>query len=279
MPATSTDLHVIRRAGLLAAGLTRSQIDARLAAGTLVKLGRFWYGDAQTPADIAASLARGAKLTCISALRHHGLWTPPFDGRHELDHRRTGAPATDVVGHGTVRRWDDDAPIIAPALALAHAARCLPIRDVAVLFESAANTGVVSMWQVEDILAALPQRIRKRLGTIEHRSQSGTETIVRRCFQRLRVPVRAQVQIEHVGRVDLLVGENLVIECDSRAHHTSEWAYAEDRRRDLQLVLQGYVVVRLTWADVMLHREATEFLLRELVRAGRHRRPASRGSR
>lgn len=277
MPADPSALQVVRRAELLARGLTRFEVDAEVAAGRLIRLGRSWYGDARTPEDVAAALRRGTRLTCVSALRHHGLWTPLVPGRHEIGHRRSPAePPPGVVGHGILRRWPDDGAILPPPHALDHAARCLSARDAAILFESAAHTGLVPLWQIDDILAGLPQRTRRALGQIDHRAESGTETVVRRFFERMGVQVEPQVRIDQVGRVDLRVGERLIIECDSRAHHTSEAAYAEDRRRDLQLVLRGYVVVRLTWADVMLHGEATEVLLRELIRTGRHRIPRSR---
>lgn len=277
MPVDPSTLHVVRRAELLARGLTRSALDAEVATGRLIRLGRSWYGDERTPADVAAALRRGTRLTCVSALRHHGLWTPLDPGRHEAAHRRASTETPPgVVGHGILRRWPDDGPILPAPLALDHLARCLGARDDAILFESAAHTGLVPLWQIDDILAGLPQRTRKALGRIDHRAESGTETVVRRFFERMGVQVEPQARIDHVGRVDLRVGERLIVECDSRAHHTSEAAYAEERRRDLQPVLMGYVVVRLTWADVMLHGEATEVLLRELIRTGRHRVARSR---
>lgn len=39
-------------------------------------------------------------------------------------------------------------------------------------------------------------------------------------LRRRKVELRTQVTIADVGRVDLLVGERLVIEVDSKEHHT-----------------------------------------------------------
>src|SRR5665647_786535 len=64
--------------------------------------------------------------------------------------------------------------------------------------------------------------------------------------------VRPQVVIPGVGRVDLLVGESLIIECDSHAHHTGETNYRGDRRRDLSATADDYRVVRLTWEQCFL---------------------------
>lgn len=278
MTALGDRLHVRRRTDLLAEGRTRTELDALVARGALVRLGRSWYGTALTPPDVAAALARGTRLTCVSALRLHGLWIPLVPGRHEIAHR-SRAPAAEagsgppgVVGHGVLRAWPDHEPILPVRTALAHALRCVPALEAKALLESAANTGALRLDEVEELADALPGRARRAIGRLDARAQSGTETIVRHVLERMRVAVQPQALIPGVGFVDLLVGDPLVIECDSRAHHTGEAAYAEDRRRDLELVARGYTVVRLTWADVMHGRDRTAATLRELIRAGRHRR-------
>ena len=54
-----------------------------------------------------------------------------------------------------------------------------------------------------------------------------------------------------VGEVDLLVGDRVVVEIDGFAHHSDRVAFQEDRRRDRELVAQGYVVLRFTAAEVL----------------------------
>lgn len=76
------------------------------------------------------------------------------------------------------------------------------------------------------------------------------------------------------------MGDALVIECDSRSHHTGPRNYANDRRRDQRLVALGYRVIRLTYEDVMVAWEATKEMMVALIRAKRHRhRPRGRLSR
>jgi hypothetical protein len=49
-------------------------------------------------------------------------------------------------------------------------------------------------------------------------------------------------------RVDAVwIGERLVVELDSRKHHLTTTAFEEDRRRDADLQLAGYRVLRITW--------------------------------
>jgi very-short-patch-repair endonuclease len=44
--------------------------------------------------------------------------------------------------------------------------------------------------------------------------------------------------------------QRLVVETDGRAYHATRRAFEEDRRRDQQLALAGYRVLRFTWDQV-----------------------------
>jgi len=59
------------------------------------------------------------------------------------------------------------------------------------------------------------------------------------------------VPIAGVGLVDLLVECRVVVELDGFAYHSGRREYREDRRRDRELLAQGYLVLRFTWEDVM----------------------------
>lgn len=246
--------------------------------GRLEKLGRSWFGTPATPPDVRLALRAGQRLTCISALAHHGLWVPR-DGRRHVSAVRTPAGSRGAGGglhHRYRESWRTDAPVMPIREALQDAMSCLSAEDLAIILESAHAHGVLAPGEIDDLVRELPVQKRRRVGRISTAAQSGTETRVRRFLERLRVRVREQVQILPGEYVDLLVGERLVIECDSRAHHSVETAYANDRRRDRELVLRGYWVVRLTWEDVMLRWPATRALLRALLREGRHRAPRRR---
>ena len=92
-------------------------------------------------------------------------------------------------------------------------------------------------------------------------------------LESLTVPVRAQVQIGQVGRVDLLIGRSWIIECDSRAFHDNPKQYSADRSRDLALQSYGYRVTRLTWQQVFVTWPATQKMLLTILRRGTHRDP------
>lgn len=106
-------------------------------------------------------------------------------------------------------------------------------------------------------------------------AEPGVESTVRIRLRRWRVGVRTQVSIESF-RVDLLVGDRLVIECDGGDHHASWAARAADRARDRRLAVLGDVVVRLTDRQVVDDWERVEAGLLDLVRRRAHRAPRAR---
>ena len=73
------------------------------------------------------------------------------------------------------------------------------------------------------------------------------------------------------GRVDLLVGDRLVIECDSVRHHGERSRYYADRSRDRASLIEGCLVLRLTWEDIWLRWEETRGALDTLIRRRVHR--------
>ncbi len=100
-------------------------------------------------------------------------------------------------------------------------------------------------------------------------SQSGTESLCRFRLGRHGIRLRTQAEIPRVGRVDLLIGDRLVLECDSQAYHDGYHA-ARDYDRDLALIEQGFIVLRLQYRHVMFEWEKVEALVMAVVRSDRH---------
>jgi len=70
---------------------------------------------------------------------------------------------------------------------------------------------------------------------------------IRRAFRRRR---RSRCPTGDLDRADLLVGDRLIIECDSEAHHAEPSHRRADLRRDELLVALGYLVLRLDYRQV-----------------------------
>jgi hypothetical protein len=60
-------------------------------------------------------------------------------------------------------------------------------------------------------------------------------------------------------------GTNLIVELDSRAFHLNPKAFEEDRRRDVELLLAGYRVVRITYRQLTREPEAVAHRLSRLL--------------
>ena len=85
-------------------------------------------------------------------------------------------------------------------------------------------------------------------------------------------PVESQVYVDQVGWVDFLVQGRLVIEVDGYAVHRDR--FAEDRRRDAELLRQGFLVLRFTYRDLLRRPQWVVAVIRETL-AG-HRRARER---
>lgn len=265
--------EVWRPQDLLAEKVSDRSRSARLESGALISLGKGWYASPSAPADVTGPLSRGHRATCITAAELYGLWVPHSPDAHEVGLRHESMTSEGLVTkhRPLIRTWPDDEPIMPLRTALLHAAYCLTPLHTAVLLESAIERWQLSAGDVAGILAELPQSRRRALGRISAQAGSGSETRVRRHLERRRVRVREQVHIPDVGRVDMLVGERLIIECDSLQHHGSTSGFHEDRRRDRMSLKAGYLVLRLTWHDIWEEWEKTCELLADLVGRKIHR--------
>lgn len=294
---------IIHRSDLTQRGIARQQLLEWIGNGSVRRVGR-WFVTERAPTDLVALIERGVRPTCLDAASLHGLFVPLHDGVHVYRPRSAAEPvpvnktgftqirrrfdiesaqfvpvdSDRLHGHGLVqhspglRSWPGSDPVPDLDLLLNHAARCLPSVKAAVLFESALNKGLITQHDKDRLLACLPQRFSRPLSRVRSDAESGTETAVRWWVESLRVPVRPQVVIPTVGRVDLLIGNSWVIECDSAQFHDDLEQYQRDRARDLRLRALGYTVTRLTWEQVFLQWGETEQMLLGVIRRRDHRR-------
>ncbi|WP_157674799.1 DUF559 domain-containing protein [Agrococcus jejuensis] len=146
---------------------------------------------------------------------------------------------------------------------------CGTREDIVVVADSLLHLRLATRDELERWVADGPARAIKAVRWVDA-AESGLETMTRVRLRSHRVRVRPQVWIEDM-RVDLVVGDVLVIECDGGEHHASWAAQAADRARDRRLTTLGYVVVRLTYRQIVDDWDAVERDLLALVRAHRRR--------
>ena len=249
-------------AQLLTNGWTRHSLQRAVTRGTVRRLARGWYDVGGCTSDELAALAAGGRIGCLTGLRDHGVWVPPSRHPHLITPRWC-PPAGVGVGHALPRdaEWSDCAVTYDVVECLRQALRHHGSETGLIVLESACHLGLVGIATARTLIAESAPRRRRQLAWFDPRAESGTETRVRLFLQRRGYRVRPQVQVPAVGRVDLLVGESLIIECDSHAHHTGEGSYRSDRARDLAAAAGGYRVLRLTWEQCFLDWPATTELL------------------
>ncbi len=145
-----------------------------------------------------------------------------------------------------------------------------------VALDSALNLRLVTDAQLTDAFESFPDRSRKLLSMTDPGSQSGLETLARHRLRRWGIHLRTQVVIEGIGRVDMVIGERLVLELDGFGFHAHEAAFEVDRHRDLALYERGYLVMRLSYHQVMTEWADAERVIRAMVRRGDHLWPRHR---
>ena len=261
-----------RVVSLLAAGATRGQLKGAVRRNALVVVRNGWLALPDAPPEIVRCVAAGGRVGCVSAAAHRGLWTPRDAGLHIALPRHAGRielPLPEFVRHWSSAPWRANPSAIENIFDVVRqvAGCCEPEFAVAVI-DSALNRGLIRMADVEGILAGLPAPISALAHLVDGASESGLESLCRVRLAGLGLPVRTQVPIDDVGRVDLLVGDRLIIELDGRAWH--EKSFERDRARDLALTLRGYLVLRLTYRMVESEWPLVQLCVLAIVARGEH---------
>lgn len=243
---------------LRAEGMTRAGIDRSIRAGTLLRARRDTYLPAGVPDDVLRAVRLGARLDCLSVLRAYGVFTHDRDRLHvQVDRGASRLPPRDVDVRA---HWRSSAahprathtPLVE---ALVQSATCQPPRSFVAALDSAWNAGLIAEDDVAEAFQLLPRRFRRLRHLVDPSAESGPETLVRLTLRSLGLRWDAQVQIPHVGRVDFVVEKWLIIECDSKAHHSTWEAQREDRRRDRAAAAAGYFTLRLIAEDILYRPE------------------------
>lgn len=260
---------VARTSSLNDAGFRRSAIQREIERGRVNRVARGWialpYAD---PALIAAAEV-GVTVTCVTQAERRGLWSFGTDEHH------VAADPHAKLKRETAAHVHWGKPLIArhpDALedgivnTLAYVAACQPFEKALVIWEPAARKQLV----MRETLTNLPfgPQGRRILSEMSWFSDSGLETVVIPRLRWLGVPLRPQISIAG-HRVDLLVGDRLVLQIDG-GHHVDAQR-TEDNRHDALLMLMGYHVIRVSYFQVVHRWHEVQDLIATAVAQGLHR--------
>lgn len=265
----SANAGVVSTAQLLGAGMTRRRV--RLLPGEGWRSPRHgWHACPNADPTVESTVHLGGVVACISALERHGVWVPVHQ-RHirysAFSSRPTGLGCRPYRHNPPTRSSIDDLQV-----AFDTAVNCLGVEDLIVIADSILNQNMLTLADIRTSFVHSPHRHRHLDARCDEASESGIETMTRCRLIAMRIKVRTQVEVPGIGRVDLLVGKRLIIECDGERHHRDK--FQADRTRDRLLIGLGFIVVRLTYDDVVLTwKESVQDIL-AVIRRRDHERPA-----
>jgi len=258
----------------LDAGFTRHVLRNAVQSSSIERIRRSWLATPSTPIALRRAAAIGGRLACLSAARHHGLWTLDDERLHLAVARNASRfDAGDARVHwnsGPVvpHRYELVEPVVD---ALAHIADCQPFDHALATWESAVRLGRTTPTYLDrlELRSASAQKVRAACGLL---SDSGIESIPVARLARIGIAVNQQVVIDG-HRVDGLIGDRLVYQIDGYSFHRT----AEQRRKDIaedrRLVLMGYTVLRYDYQQVLFEWDAIEAQLRGAIAIGLHLAP------
>ena len=253
---------IASRAQLVAA-LSRKEVDRALTHGDIVAVGRGRYGLSSVDAAAQRAHALNGVLSHTSAAQHHG-WevvtvperphvTVPRKRKVSLDRRRG------VELHRADLTSDEmDGIATSKEFTLTQCLRGLQFGEALAVADSAARHGEQALLRRVAITARGPgsPQIRRVIAAARGEAANPFESALRAIA--LDVPgleVEPQVLIRsETGwtRPDIVDRERrIVLEADSFEWHGERAALRRDARRYNLLVVDGWIVLRFAWEDVM----------------------------
>jgi len=270
-------LHELRSSGVGAREVQRAA-----EHGMVRRVSRGWYALPDADPRLVAAIRAGGSLGCVSGTTFHGLWEPPGRGALHLSRAHGAhapasaqASAAPQIVHWTAPLGRDASHGVLPLLmCLAQMLGCLAPDHAFAVVESGLNRGLVTARDVRALADGATRTGAAVLELVGTDAESGTESLFRCRMHLLGVSMQSQVEVGGVGRVDFVIGDRLIIEIDSEAHHGG----AEQRRRDLArdaiAVGLGFVVLRFDYRQVLSDWETVESTVLAVIRRREHVRRA-----
>jgi len=267
---------IARTSELRAAGVSERALATALRAGEVLRPRQGLYALLSTPSPVLHAAAHGGVAGCATAARLHGLWVLDDTVWHVWMGRAGAARPADcdscrIHWYDNGTRPDAMATVRRALLQMAH---CCGEEAFFAALESALHQRLLSVHDREWIRSRLPTRMRWLVDFARVDADSGLESLVRLRLHRRGIDVRVQVRIHTTGRVDILIGERLVIELDGQEGHADAVSRHKDLLRDAHAALWDYETLRFDYAMIVHDWELVEDAILAKIAAGAHlRRP------
>jgi very-short-patch-repair endonuclease len=133
------------------------------------------------------------------------------------------------------------------------------------------RASIVSTSEITTLFASLPRRLRPLGSACNPNAEAGSESVARVRLMLAGILATPQVWVTDHIRVDLLIGDRLVIEIGSFRYHGNAAAYERDHERLATLLALGFVVLEFTYHQVMNDWNTVELIIRTAIAHGSHR--------
>lgn len=286
----------VTRAQLVAAGLTRRQIDHRVSTGRLIRRHTGVYALGHVPLT-PISRAAAAVLACGpgAALSHSsaavlwgmlGHWQYPVEVtvteqrrvRGIRIHRCTTLTREDITTHWGIR-------MTSPARTLLQLAPRLSDLSLARAYNDARLANFARPDDLKQILDRVPthpgaHKLRPHLEIPGGPTRSPLEDRFIDFLRRYDLPLpHVNVRVEGFLVDAVYFEQRLIVELDSVVHHLDRRAFETDRERDATTTVAGFRTVRITDERLTTAPDREADRLRTLLSAApaapRSRRPAA----
>ena len=253
---------------LRAWGISDHTVRRALADGLVVKVRRGWLALPNADSDLVAAARAGVVLSCVTQAQRLELWVQRDAGLHvaapEGSGRLDAANATVHWRRPVVTR--QPRTLVDPIEnVLALVGDCLPFEQALIIWESALRKDLVTLDQLRKL--RLSPNGRDLVAAARPWSDSGIETIARRRLRFLRSPIIEQAWV--LGkRVDLLIGDRLILEIDGATHTGTE--RDRDIEFDARARLHGYHVIRVSYRQIIEEWPQVQRLIMVAVAQGLH---------
>ncbi|WP_438352993.1 endonuclease domain-containing protein [Microbacterium sp. CJ88] len=261
---------VVRRQDLVRAGHSKHLLADLVAQRRLATVRRVWVALPDADALAVTAARAGVVITCVTQAKRLGLWVLGGEELHVAapPHAQRPRLHTDAVLH-----WR--APLITRAPGalgdgienvLVQVAHCQPREAALAVWESALNKRLVDRAVLGRL--TLTAHARSLLDECTPFSDSGLETIVVPRLRWMKLRIVPQAWLEG-HRVDFLIGDRLVLQIDGATHVGRQ--RESDVRHDAQLMLRGYHVIRVGYAQVLDDWPGVQQQIMTAVAQGLHR--------
>lgn len=269
----------VATAGQIVALTSRRQLREAVRAGAVCRWRRGLYALAAYETHRRRALELTAVASHLTAAAHWGwkvMWPPDRPWVTVPRNRKVSASVrgevhltyADLAGHEIVDG------VTSPVRTVVDCARKLPFAEALAVADSALRSGMVMREELLLVAGALRGRgaseARRVARCASPQAANPFESALRALvleFPALHVRPQAEVvardQVFHPDLVD--VRRRVVIEADSFEFHTSKDAHARDCVRYTALTVEGWLVLRFTWHQVMHSPSYVRSVLADVV--------------